>query len=94
MPRGDRTGPAGMGARTGRTAGYCSGSSTPGFVNRILGGGFRNFLNRGGRGHRNMFNATGLPFWARSGMWNAENMPKNLTSENELEFLKNHRTVF
>ncbi|MCF7946089.1 MAG: DUF5320 domain-containing protein, partial [Spirochaetia bacterium] len=25
MPRGDRTGPDGMGPRTGRALGYCSG---------------------------------------------------------------------
>ena len=33
MPRGDRTGPAGMGSMTGRAAGYCAGSNTPGFMN-------------------------------------------------------------
>jgi hypothetical protein len=33
MPRGDRTGPAGMGPMTGRAAGYCAGSGTPGFMN-------------------------------------------------------------
>ncbi|MEA1871201.1 MAG: DUF5320 family protein, partial [Candidatus Bipolaricaulota bacterium] len=33
MPRGDRTGPGGMGPMTGRGAGYCSGSAAPGFMN-------------------------------------------------------------
>ena len=33
MPRGDRTGPAGMGPMTGRAAGYCAGYSTPGYTN-------------------------------------------------------------
>jgi len=33
MPRGDRTGPIGMGPRTGWGAGYCSGYNTPGFAN-------------------------------------------------------------
>jgi hypothetical protein len=33
MPRGDRTGPAGMGPMTGRAAGYCAGYSTPGYMN-------------------------------------------------------------
>jgi hypothetical protein len=33
MPRGDRTGPAGMGPMTGRAAGYCTGNNTPGFMN-------------------------------------------------------------
>ena len=36
MPRGDRTGPNGMGPRTGRGAGMCSGFDRPGYMN---GGG-------------------------------------------------------
>ena len=31
MPRGNRTGPWGLGSRTGRGLGYCSGFSTPGY---------------------------------------------------------------
>jgi hypothetical protein len=33
MPRGDRTGPAGMGPMTGRAAGYCAGYGMPGYRN-------------------------------------------------------------
>jgi hypothetical protein len=33
MPRGDRTGPAGMGPMTGRAAGYCAGYAMPGYAN-------------------------------------------------------------
>lgn len=33
MPRGDGTGPMGMGPMTGRGAGYCAGFPTPGFMN-------------------------------------------------------------
>jgi hypothetical protein len=33
MPRGDRTGPAGMGPMTGRAAGYCAGYNVPGYMN-------------------------------------------------------------
>ena len=49
MPRGDGTGPMGMGPMTGRAAGYCAGYAAPGFVNpggrglgmaRGRGGGF------------------------------------------------------
>ena len=32
MPGGDRTGPAGMGSRTGRGLGYCAGYDNPGFT--------------------------------------------------------------
>ncbi len=40
MPRGDGTGPMGMGPMTGRAAGYCAGYSTPGYANPIIGRGF------------------------------------------------------
>ena len=43
MPRGDATGPAGMGPMTGRAAGYCAGYPVPGFMNPVggrFGGGF------------------------------------------------------
>jgi hypothetical protein len=33
MPRGDGTGPMGMGPMTGRAAGYCAGYAMPGFMN-------------------------------------------------------------
>lgn len=33
MPNGDRRGPAGMGPRTGRGMGYCSGYDSPGYMN-------------------------------------------------------------
>ena len=53
MPRGDRTGPAGMGPMTGRAAGYCAGYDRPGFANPVpgRGPGFGRGLGRGfGRG--------------------------------------------
>ena len=74
MPRGDGTGPAGMGSMTGRAAGYCAGNSVPGFANptggRFFGAG-RSFAGgRGGRGrgYRNWYHATGLPGWQRYNM--------------------------
>jgi hypothetical protein len=48
MPGGDRTGPAGLGPRTGRGLGYCAGYDTPGYTKGPgmgLGRGFG-----GGRG--------------------------------------------
>ncbi len=62
MPRGDGTGPNGLGSMTGRAAGYCGGYSAPGFMNAA----FRCGLGRGGgRGLRRGFWATGIPGWAR-----------------------------
>ena len=65
MPRGDGSGPAGMGPMTGRAAGYCAGYAVPGFANPYIRGG-RAFGGRG-RGWRNMYYATGVPGWARFG---------------------------
>lgn len=59
MPRGDGTGPMGMGPMIGRGAGFCAGFTAPGYSNQA-GFGFDR-----GRGFRRMFYATGLPGWAR-----------------------------
>ena len=70
MPGGDRTGPRGEGARTGRGAGFCSGNESPGYVNRGAGyGGMMGGRMGGGRGrgYRHIYNATGLPRWMRGG---------------------------
>ena len=72
MPRGDRTGPNGMGPMTGRGAGYCAGNSIPGYMNNVGGQGFFGFgrgLGLGaGRGWRNIFRATGLTGRQRAGV--------------------------
>jgi hypothetical protein len=78
MPRGDKTGPMGMGAMTGRAAGYCAGSGMPGYSHPVPGRGFgtgfaggRGAWGRGSGGHgrrcRNVVYATGHPGWMRSG---------------------------
>ncbi len=78
MPRGDRTGPAGMGQQTGRAAGFCAGFESPGFVNRRGGQGFRWQCGQGTkRGWRNRYCAP--TFLA--------NMQQG-TTQNELEYLK------
>ena len=60
MPRGDGTGPIGLGTMTGRAAGYCAGYSAAGYANPVLG--------RRGRGFKNMHFTTGHPAWARYSM--------------------------
>jgi hypothetical protein len=73
MPRGDRTGPRGKGAMTGRAAGYCAGFGIlPGYASaaaRGFGrGGSRGCgFGGGGYGWRRWFDATGLPGWMRFG---------------------------
>jgi len=67
MPRGDGTGPAGMGPMTGRAAGYCAGYGMPGYMNPTPGGGGGWGRGRGGGwGWRNWYYATGMPGWQRA----------------------------
>jgi hypothetical protein len=47
MPRGDRTGPMGAGAMSGRAAGICAGFDTPGYANPTSAGGVRMRAGRG-----------------------------------------------
>jgi len=42
MPAGERTGPLGLGPKTGRAAGYCAGFAGPGFSNAAIGRGCQN----------------------------------------------------
>ena len=86
MPRGDGTGPLGMGPMTGRAAGYCAEYAVPGYANALPGRGMgmgfgrgRGFAGRGfgggGRGRRNRFYATGMPGWMRFGAFGGYGMP-------------------
>ena len=50
MPRGNRTGPDGMGPMTGRGAGYCAGYNMPGYANPTGGRGSRGRGQGFGRG--------------------------------------------
>jgi len=89
MPRGDRTGPAGMGPMTGRAAGYCAGYPMPGFINPVGGRGFWGW----GRGA-----------WARAGFgypimggFAGPNVPysaQGVTAEQELQGLKQQAEYF
>ena len=105
MPRGDTTGPMGMGPMTGRGAGYCAGFGVPGNMNHLGGRGFGMGSGRGagfggrrarggGFGHRNRFFATGVPgrFWF-GGMAASYSNPNPETEKqvlnNQAEMLKN-----
>jgi len=57
MPLGDRTGPRGLGPKTGRGLGYGSGFNTPGYITGGSGGfGF-------GLGRRRGYGGYSLPGW-------------------------------
>jgi hypothetical protein len=100
MPRGDGTGPMGMGSMTGRGAGYCAGFGQPGYMTpgpgrvigfgRGYGRGFgRGFGGRGwgfrGAGFRNADIGTSAPgAGAFAGPWGA----RQVTREEELVYLR------
>jgi hypothetical protein len=103
MPRGDRTGPAGMGPMTGRAAGFCAGYPVPGFMNPVGGRGYWGWGRGGGRGR-----GFGRGFgWARAGYgypaWGGAGYPyapypapftQAPTPENELADLKQQAEYF
>lgn len=64
MPRGDGTGPVGMGPMTGRAAGYCAGNTVSGYMNPVMGRGMGYGSGRG----RGMRSAHG--WFGRGGMYN------------------------
>ena len=96
MPGGDRTGPVGMGSRTGRAIGYCEGFDMPGYAGaRGVGNGARGMrrvpcgIGRGrGAGRGRGFNAGygfGNQNQGQAGQWPA--MPE-LSREDEVNMLK------
>ena len=89
MPRGDGTGPGGMGPMTGRAAGYCAGYSVPGFMNPVGGRGFggwgRGRGGGGGRGWGRGSQMMGAPGWGV----NYAGVPPQPMPAQELEALKN-----
>ncbi len=89
MPAGNRMGPSGMGPRTGRGAGYCTGYDMPGFANPGPGRAFGMGWGAGGAGrgwrYRRAYYATGVPGWAAYGGFPYGAAP---TREQEAEALK------
>jgi hypothetical protein len=70
MPRGDRTGPMGMGPRSGRAAGYCGGFDWPGYASPGLGRGRGMGFGRGGGGWGHGFRGRWRGFaWAGPPDW-------------------------
>ncbi len=92
MPRGDGTGPAGMGPMTGRAAGFCAGYPVPGYANPVGGRGMGMGWGRGrGWGWRNQYYATGLPGFAQTGYGGPVPMA---SPEQELAGLKQQAEYF
>jgi hypothetical protein len=92
MPRGDRTGPAGAGPKTGRVAGYCSGYGVPGYMNPGMGMGWGRGMGRGlrmgmGRGWGSGYGFLNCPFCG----WAQPNWPQPLTTKDQKQFLNDYK---
>ena len=87
MPFGNRKGPWGLGSKTGRAAGYCSGNPAPGYMNATA----RRFLRRGAPGRSRGF-GFGSRFRWRAGPTEADGQSGPLTptaqGEEPLDALK------
>lgn len=81
MPGFDRTGPAGMGPRTGWGRGFCG----PTGGRRAFGAGFG--WGGRGRGWRHRFWATGFPRWGR-GWFEGTDFAPSYAREDEMAVLK------
>ena len=102
MPRGDGTGPAGMGPMTGRAAGYCAGYPVPGFMNPGFGRGYGGW-GRGGRGggggwgRRNGFYGMGMGVYGAPPAYpmpQAAPVGPAATVQQELDALKSQAEYF
>jgi len=87
MPGGDRTGPMGAGARTGRGMGFCAGFPAPGYTNPMPGRGMG--YGRGfGRG-AGMGRGLGRGFgWRSAGGYGYVNPGVRLSAQDEAQMLK------
>ena len=85
MPGGDGTGPGGTGGR-------CTQLWMSGQIQRPVGVGFGGGFGRG-RGFRNVYRATGLPFWARTGAEAVPMQGPEITKEQEIQMLGNEANI-
>ncbi len=95
MPFRDRTGPLGLGPRTGRAMGYCAGFGMPGSANPFPGRGGSGFgqdrrvpggLGRG-RGWRCSYRTTGLTGMGKGRIWLSTVQPE-FTAKDEINVLQ------
>jgi hypothetical protein len=97
MPGGDRTGPMGLGPRTGRGAGYCAGYAGPGYMSTGPGRAFGAYGmgwsgygrgRGGGRMWRNRYYAAGVPVGQRAYYAQPYPYAPEATAEEEKEMLR------
>ena len=92
MPRGDGSGPAGMGPMTGRAAGFCAGYNAPGYMNPYGGRMGAGFGRGRGRGWGAPYPAAGLNSW--SPPYGGYAYPPQYSADQEKESLQNQVKFF
>ena len=88
MPTGDKTGPAGNGARTGRGAGYCAGYEIPGYMHRGPRMGFARGMGRRRGFRRRASFYRPFPMWPYAGFPGAYAPPAPRSEEEQASALK------
>ncbi|HHW12946.1 MAG TPA: DUF5320 domain-containing protein [Firmicutes bacterium] len=101
MPKGDGTGPLGIGPMTGRGLGFCAGFGTSGYVNPGFGAGFGRGCGRGW-GFRRIYGSMAAPGLGPAGfpVFGSEEAEKEYLNrqakvlENQLEQVKKRLQKF
>ena len=94
MPYGDRTGPRGHGAMTGRTEGFCTGFQRPRIMNCYKGRGGRGFASGGFRrecGYLGL-GRNWIPSYCGIGYRNVQGQP-DYSAHEAVNILKNQADV-
>lgn len=100
MPKGDRSGPMGVGARSGRVAGYCAGFDRPDYANAAPTGGVGMGMGRrnrrwggpgGGRGWRQRYFSGGMP--ERMPIDNPSSVAPYTGPQMDIDFLRNRSRI-
>ena len=88
MPRGDRTGPEGLGPMTGRAAGYCAGFRHAGYASDGPGGYCHDYGRGYGRSYGHGYHwGYGARYWPAAGVPLPEESEK-LFLEGEITYLE------
>lgn len=85
MPRGNGTGPYGLGPMTGRAAGFCVGNTVPGFYCRWgRDNGYGGWRQR-------RFNTKDFPVWSFANRYETETANQDFNKKETITYLKSQQ---
>ncbi|MGM0472161.1 MAG: DUF5320 domain-containing protein [Bacillota bacterium] len=91
MPRGDGTGPEGLGPQTGRAAGYCAGFDVPGYANGRPRQGLARGRRRGAASGRGLGRGRGMRARNRVFATQRQANVRPQTAQDEAAYLKQEK---